>query len=81
MDLSYHWVTAMQSIEGNLILFQQNSNYSYFQLSCIVTPASWLWIEEVNNYILWKENKLFVGFYLSNIFEMLLGVGIIIYLT
>lgn len=68
MDLSDHWVTAMQSIEGNLILFQQNSNYSYFQLSCVVTPASGLQIEEVNNSILWKENKLFVDLYLSNIF-------------
>lgn len=73
MDLSYHWVTAMQSIEGNLILFQQNSNYSYFQLSCKATSACWLWTEEVNNYILGKESKVFVDFYLSGISKTLLG--------
>lgn len=80
MDLSYHWVTAMQSIEGNLIWFQQNKYCSYFQLSCIVILASWLQIEEVNNFILWKENKLVVNLYLSNFFLILLDVRIIIYL-
>lgn len=80
MGLSYHWVTAMQSIEGNLILFQQNSNYSYLQFSCMVTPASWLQIEEVYNYNLWKENKLFVDLYLSNTFLKLSWVWELLYI-